>query len=103
MTIEQWWFLSVPHLDKALASVYNGHLRGPVTLTPIDSGAVITCFNDLGLLRLGFEHLTFRMRGKRSNPLHHRRGDYSIGRWTAITRLTYGEGVIMIEIYQIPQ
>ena len=26
---------------------------------------------DLGLSRLGFEHPTFRLRGKRSNPLHH--------------------------------
>ena len=47
--------------------------------------------------------VTFRMRGKRSNPLHHRRVDHSIRRWTAITRLTYEDGVIMIEIYQIPK
>ena len=32
-------------------------------------GAVTTCFYDLGLLRLGFEHPTFRLRGIRSNPL----------------------------------
>ena len=35
MTIEQWVFFSVPHLLWHGASVYNGHLRGPVTLTPI--------------------------------------------------------------------
>ena len=35
---------------------------------------VTTCFYYLGLSRLGFEHPTFRKRGKRSNPLHHRRG-----------------------------
>ena len=35
MAIEQWGFLSVPHLLWHGASVYNGHLRGPVTLTPI--------------------------------------------------------------------
>ena len=30
------------------------------------NGAVTTCFNDLGLLRLGFVHPAFRMRGERS-------------------------------------
>ena len=35
MAIEQWGFLSVPHLLWHGASVYNGHLWGPVTLTPI--------------------------------------------------------------------
>ena len=33
-----------------------------------DSGAVTTCFNDLGLSRLGFEHPTFRLRGEHSKP-----------------------------------
>ena len=60
-------------------SVCNGHLRGPVTLTyaccrTFGSGAVPTCFSDLGLLQLGFEHSTFRMQGERPNRLHHRRG-----------------------------
>ena len=58
--------------------VYNGHLRGPVTLSPVDkrlsSGAVTTCFCDLGLSRLEFEHSTFRMQGKRSYRVRHRRG-----------------------------
>ena len=31
MAIEQWGFFTVPHL---LWHVYNGHFRGPVTLTP---------------------------------------------------------------------
>ena len=38
MTIEQLGFLSVPHLlycDREHLAVNNGHLRGPVTLTPI--------------------------------------------------------------------
>ena len=38
------------------------------------SGAVTTCFYDLGLSRLGFEHPTFRLRGQRSSLLRHRRG-----------------------------
>ena len=33
-----------------------------------------TCFNDLRLLRFGFEHPTFRLRGQRFNLLRHRRG-----------------------------
>ena len=48
------------------ASVYNGYLRGPVTLTPTaECLAVTTCFYDLGLSRLGFERPTFRLRGER--------------------------------------
>ena len=35
MAIQQWGFFSVPHLLWHGASVYNGHLRWPVTLTPI--------------------------------------------------------------------
>ena len=38
-------------------------------------GAVITCLYDLGLSRLGFEHLTYRLQDQRSNPLRHRRGN----------------------------
>ena len=38
------------------------------------SGTVTTCLYDYGLLQLGFEHPTFRSRGKRSNPLRHRGG-----------------------------
>ena len=36
---------------------------------------VTTCFSVLGLSRMGFEHPTFRLRGERSNPLRHRRGE----------------------------
>ena len=71
MAIEQWGFFSVPYLLWYGASVYNGHPRGPVT--PV---AVKTCFNDLGLSRLGFEHLTFRLRGQLSIPLRHRLGHW---------------------------
>ena len=38
------------------------------------SGAVTTCFPDLGLSWLGFEHPTFRMQGERSNRLCPRDG-----------------------------
>ena len=33
----------------------------------ICDGTVTTCFNDLGLSRLGFQHQTFHLRGERSN------------------------------------
>ena len=35
MSIEQWEFLSVPHLLWHGSSVYNCHIWGPMTLTPI--------------------------------------------------------------------
>ena len=38
MAIEQWGFFSVPHLLWHRTSVYNGHFRGPLTLTPIAEG-----------------------------------------------------------------
>ena len=33
------------------------------------SSAITTIFYDLGLLRQGFEHLAFRLRGERYSPL----------------------------------
>ena len=48
----------------------KGHLREPVTF-PI-SLLLQRCFHDLGLSRLRFKHLTFRMRVKRSNKLRRR-------------------------------
>ena len=44
MVIKQWGFFSFSYLLWQKTSVYNGHLRGPVTLTPV--GAVFNCFND---------------------------------------------------------
>ena len=67
--------LSVSHLLWHGASVYNGHLRGPVTSDThnycrvFGSGAITTCFYDSDLLRLGFEHPTFRLKGEHSRPL----------------------------------
>ena len=61
MAIEQWWFFSVPNLLWHVASVYNCHVRGPVTLAPTAMRlavelSITTCFYDLDLSRLGFEH-----------------------------------------------
>ena len=50
MTIEQWRFFSVPHLLWHSASVYNGHLRGPLTLTPVAEHLVVEL--SLSVLRL---------------------------------------------------
>ena len=53
-------------------TLYYGHLRGPVTLTPMAKRlAVTTSFTDLGLSRMEFKLPTFRMRGERSNQLRH--------------------------------
>ena len=58
--IEQWGFFSMPHLVWHEASVYNGHLWEPVTLTPNAEQLSGELWlpdrpNDLGLSRLGFE------------------------------------------------
>ena len=78
MAIEQWGFFNVPHQLWYGASVYNGHLRGPVTLTPIAEHLAmqlsLPVFNDLGLWRLGFEPQNFRSLGESSNQLRNHRG-----------------------------
>ena len=71
-----WPMFSMPHLLWHVTSVFNGHLRVPVTLTLIAEGLAVTiCFKDLGLSRLGLEHPTFRLWGQRSNRLLHRSGE----------------------------
>ena len=66
MAIEQWGFLRLLWLGT---SIYNDHLWGPVTLTPfpehLSVEGLTTCFDDLGLLRLGFEHPTVRVQDER--------------------------------------
>ena len=70
IAIEQWRFFSV--LLWHGATVYDDHLRGPLTLTPIVERLAVD-FYDLGLSRLGFQQPNFRLRGERSNQLRHRR------------------------------
>ena len=43
-----------------------------VIVRAFGSGTVITCF--IGLLQLGFEYPTFRMRGESSHQIRHYRG-----------------------------
>ena len=69
-------FLSVQHLLWQGASVYNGPLWGPMTLTLIAERLAVELslpvLFDLGLSRLGFEHPTFPLLGDRSSPLRGR-------------------------------
>ena len=78
MGIEQWGFFSLPHQMWHGTSVYNGHIRGPVTLTPIAERLTVELslpvLTTLGLSRLGFENPTLRLRDERSNRLRHRSG-----------------------------
>ena len=57
VAIEQWGFFNVPHPLWHGISIYYFHLWGTMTLTTIaERGAVSTCFYNLGLSQLGFEH-----------------------------------------------
>ena len=58
MAIAQWRIFNVPHLLWQGPTLYNGHLRGRVTLTPVaesDNEAEPTCFIDLNVSRPGIE------------------------------------------------
>ena len=61
-------------VTPAETSIYNGHLRGPVTLTPVVERLITYMYYyDQDLSRLEFEHSTFHMRGERSNRLRQHR------------------------------
>ena len=77
MVIEQWGFFNVPHPLRHGPTVYNGHLRWPMTLTcwrAFDSGAVTTCFYDLGLSRSEIEPRSPSCEAT-ALPLRHRGGN----------------------------
>ena len=68
MAIEQWGFFNVPHLVRYGQTVYNGHLRGPVTLTTVPSVWQWIChylFLRLRSVANGDRSPISRMRGKR--------------------------------------
>ena len=49
----------MPHALRHRTSVYNGYLRGPVTITHVaESRAVTTYSKDIRMSRMGFEHLS---------------------------------------------
>ena len=88
MAIEQWGVFSVTNLlwhgipfIKFVMSYFVccvKHQSSPRTCythtccRAIGSGAVTTCYDDLGLSRLGFEHPAFRMLSERYYRLRHR-------------------------------
>ena len=77
MAIEQWGFSNVPHLLRHGPTVYNGHRRGPVTLTPVAERLAVELslpvFYDLGLSR---PEIVPRSSACKANalPLRHRGG-----------------------------
>ena len=78
IAFEQWEFLERATLTVTRSiRLYWSYPRTHDTQTNCQAfgrGAVTTCFYDLGLSRLGFEHPTFRLQSERSRPLRHRRG-----------------------------
>ena len=63
-SFKQWGIFSVPHLLLTWASVYNGHLWGPVTLTPNAERLAVEQPVAPGIR-------TPSLQGERSNPLRH--------------------------------
>ena len=64
MANEQWQVFSVPHLLWHGASIYNGHLWGLMTLTPVSERLAVELSLPnftTGMSRLGFEIQTFRI------------------------------------------
>ena len=91
VAFEHWGFCSASHLLWHCASVYLGHLRGPITLTSwraLSSGAVTTCFYDSGLSWLGFEQPTFHLQGPRSNRLRWCKNEKYLIFWFELACLT---------------
>ena len=56
-------------------TLYNGHLREPVTLTPISErlSVELSLFLRLRSVAAEIRKPTFRLQGERSSPLRHRR------------------------------
>ena len=72
MAIEQWGFFSVPNLLWHRTSVYNGYLRGPLTLTPIAERQAVELSLPVftnKVCRCWDSNTKPSMRGERSNPL----------------------------------
>ena len=76
MAIEQWGFLYATHLLWHGSTLYNCHLRGPVTHTPVASVWQWSCpfFYDSGLSRPGIKPWSPACE-THYPPLRHRRGE----------------------------
>ena len=70
MANDQWWFFNVPHQLWHGPVLYNGHLRGPVTFTPV---AERLAGELIGLSRPGFGHRSPACEAN-ALPLSHRGG-----------------------------
>ena len=66
----------MPHLLRHWASVYNGHLRGLVTLVPFGERLAVELLLFVFTTQAcrGWDSKKFRLGGQRSNKLRHRRG-----------------------------
>ena len=68
MASEKWGFFNVPHLPWHGPILYNGHLRGTVTLTPVAKRLAVEpslyLFDDLELSRPGIEPRSPALRGE---------------------------------------
>ena len=74
MAIGSFCFFSVSQLLWHWASLYNGHLRGPVTLKLLSSvwqWSYHYLFLRLWSGSAGIRNPTFPLQGERSNPLRH--------------------------------
>ena len=116
MAIEQWGFFNVPHLLRHGTTVYNGHLRGPVTLTALAERLVVklslpACFYDLSLSRPGIEPRSPACEAN-ALPLRHRGGclTYKATKWdglsdeTAKTEVLYHSSVArrsLLSVWQL--
>ena len=65
--------LYIPHLLwHGPTDLYNGHIRRPMTLTPVAEAVMTTCFYDLVLSRAGSNPDLQHARRMLSLPLRHR-------------------------------
>ena len=73
--VEQLRFFSVLHLLRPFIMVISEDLWHSDLTPSVWQSSCLTCLNDLGMWRPGFEHPNFRLRGERSNPLRYYRAD----------------------------
>ena len=80
MAIEQWGFFNVPHLLRHGPALYNGHLRGPVTLTPVAERFAVELSLPVFTTCLSRQGIETRSPACEANalPLRHRGGHNAI-------------------------
>ena len=65
-------YLTIKQKSYQARNLWTGNIH--IYCRAVGSGAVTTCFYNLGLSQLGFQHPTFRLWDKCSNQLCHRYG-----------------------------